>query len=153
MATARDWASDLSTLGRIAFDTNALIYLLEGQQPHAGRVAEAMWRVERGLAVGVVSTIVEMELLVRPIRDQRFDVVERIDLLFRNVRTMLIREVDRAVARLAAGMRARMNLKAPDALIAATAVAEGCDAIIGNDRDFAVRVRQDIPYLRLDDYV
>jgi predicted nucleic acid-binding protein len=153
VASTRDWASDLSKLGRIAFDTNALIYLLEGQEPHVGRVAEALWRVERGLAVGVVSTIVEMEVLVRPIRDQRFDVVERVDMLFRNVRTLLIREVDRTVARLAAGLRARTNLKTPDALIAATAVAEGCDAIIGNDQDFAVRVQQDIPYLRLDDYV
>ena len=119
MVAARDWASDLGALGRIAFDTNALIYLLEGQQPQGGLVAEALWRIERGAAIGVVSTVVEMELLVRPFREQRLDVVERVDFLLRNVRTIVVRPMDRAVARLAADLRSRTRLQTPDAIIGA----------------------------------
>jgi predicted nucleic acid-binding protein len=140
-------------LHRIAFDTNALIYLLEGHQPHMQLVAEAFSRVERGEAIGVISTMVEMELLVQPLREQRLDVVDRIELMLRNVRTIVVRPVDRGIARSAAALRARSRLGAPDAIIAATAVAEACDAIIGNDSAFASRVSGNIRYLRLDDYI
>lgn len=145
------WLARVAGLRRIAFDTNALIYLFEEREPHSDLVATALERVEQGHALGVVSTIVEMELLVRPLRQRDDAFVVRLDLFLRNERNLVLRNVDRAVARSAAAIRAYTGMNAPDALIAATAALEGCDAIIGNDRDFARR--SEVPYLILDDYV
>ena len=149
MASAA-WDARIAGLQRLAFDTNALIYLFEGREPHADLVAAMLGRVEGGHALGIVSTIVEMELLVRPLRQQDFAFVVGLDLFLRNERNWVLRDVDRAVARSAAAIRANSGMKAPDALIAATAALEGCDAIIGNDRGFARA--SDVPYLVLDDY-
>lgn len=144
------WHARIAGLRRVAFDTNALIYLFEDREPQVDLVAAVLGRVEGGHALGIVSTIVEMELLVRPLREQDFAFVVGLELFLRNERNWVVRNVDREVARSAAAIRANTGMKAPDALIAATAVLEGCDAIIGNDRDFA-RL-SDVPYLVLDDY-
>ena len=144
------WHARIAGLRRVAFDTNALIYLFEGQEPHADLVAAVLGRVEGGHALGIVSTVVEMELLVRPLRQQDFAFVVGLDLFLRNERNWVLRDVDRAVARSAAAIRANTGMKTPDALIAATAALEGCDAIIGNDRGFARH--SEVPYLILDDY-
>lgn len=149
--TMATWEARVSGLRRIAFDTNALIYLFEGLQPYAEMVAAALHQVERGNAVGVISTIVEMELLVRPLRDQDLGFVDRLNLFLTNERNFVVRGVDSLVARTAAAMRARSNLGTPDALIAATAAVEHCDAIIGNDYEFSKRSTE-VPYLRLDSY-
>jgi predicted nucleic acid-binding protein len=126
--------------------------MLEGIEPYSTMVREALRQVEQGHVVGVVPAIVEMEIVVRPLREDRLDVVERVDFLLRNVPNLIIREIDSPVARIAAGLRAFRRLKAPDALIGAAALAEGCDAIIGNDYEFARRVTG-VAYLRLDDFV
>ena len=149
--TMPTWEARISGLRRIAFDTNSLIYLFEGLQPYAEMVAAALHQVERGNAVGVISTIVEMELLVRPLRDQDLGFVDRLNLFLTNERNFVVRGVDSLVARTAAAMRARSRLATPDALIAATAAVEHCDAIIGNDYAFAKRSTE-VPYLRLDSY-
>ena len=145
------WTEIIHSLRRIAFDANALIYFLEGVQPHAGLVQKALWQVERGAAVGIVPTIVEMEIVVQPLREDRIDIVEHVDFLLRNVRNLAVVDIDSRIARIAAGLRAHNRLKPPDALIGAAAIAEGCDAIIGNDYEFAKRITG-VDYLRLDHY-
>ena len=146
------WQTRIQDLRRIAFDTNALIYLFEGREPYAEMVAAALGRIELGEAVGVLSTIVELELLVRPLREQNIRFVLRLDLFLRNERNIVLRPVDRPVARAAATLRARTNLKVPDAIIAATAAVERCDAIIGNDAEVARRSTE-VPYLQLSGFV
>lgn len=146
------WQARVAGLQRVAFDTNALIYLFEGREPYAAMVAEAMDRIELGEAVGVLSTIIELELLVRPLREQNLSFVVRLDLFLRNERNIVLRPVDRPVARAAAAIRARTNLKVPDAILAATAAVERCDAIIGNDAEVARRSTE-VPYLQLSSFV
>ncbi len=139
-------------LRRIAFDSNVLIYLMEKREPYAPYVVEAVSLIERGPAVGVISPVVEMELLVRPLRVGDTSTQERIELFFRSTPNLLIRSVDRAIARRAARVRASTRLRAIDAIIVATAIEERCDAIIGNDAAMASQVTG-IPYLYLEDYV
>ena len=102
--------------------------------------------------MGLISTIVEMELLVKPLRDRNFSTVNRIEVFLRGTPNLIVRSLDRVVARRAADVRARTGLAQFDAVIAATAMEERCDAIIGNDGMFASRVTG-IPYLYLDDYI
>ena len=147
-----NWQNQLSSLRRIGFDTNALIYILEDREPYATYVSQAFRLMERGHLVGVISTIVELEILVKPMRDRDDDAQDRVETFLQQRPNLSIRPVDRMIARRAANIRARTRLLPMDAIIVATAVEERCDAIIGNDSMMAARTT-DIPYLYLNDYV
>ncbi len=69
-----------------------------------------------------------------------------------DARGMHVVEMDRQIARVGAELRAATGLDLADAVIVATALATGCDAIVGNDERCARRVR-DVPYFLLDDLV
>ena len=146
------WAERLGTIRRVALDSNAVIYAVEGTQPYAALMAHALGRIARRLMTGLVFTLVEMEVLVKPLREQDEPARERAEFFFRAMPNLSVRGVDRGVARRAALIRAMTRLPAPDAIIVATALESGCDAIVGNDRRMA-RQSTAIPYLCLDDYV
>lgn len=61
-------------------------------------------------------------------------------------------EVSRAVARRAASIRADAGIGLIDAIVAATAVTEGCSVLVSNDRKFR-RLAGEIRYVHLDDHV
>jgi predicted nucleic acid-binding protein len=75
--------------------------------------------------------------------------------------------VSRAVLLAAADVRAKTNLKTPDAVVAGSAIVAGCGAIVGNDKSFERLARVDkdawvmfdsrvnpVPaYVHLDDFV
>ena len=108
--------------------------------------------MEQDLAVGFVSVVVELELMVGPLRAQDAAGVEQMQMLLNVMPNLVVRPVDRDVARHAARIRAATGLRAPDAIITASAILDRCDAIVGNDRTMARRV-QGVRYLCLDDYV
>ena len=149
---ASDWTRQLLGLRRVGFDSNALIYLLEGRQPYAAYVAEITTAMERGYVKGFISTIVEMELLVKPLRERNVAVRDRIEMFLRQMPNLVVRPVNRVIARRAAEVRARTRLAPMDSIIVATGLEDRCDAIVGNDSLIASR-SQGIPYLYLDDYV
>ena len=146
------WRDDLASLRRVCFDSNALIYAVEERQPYASLVNEVLRMLQAGEAEGFMSTLVEMELLVKPMQDRDSAAINRIEVFLRETPNLFSRPVDRLIARRTADVRARTKLRTVDAVIAATAVEEGCDAIIGNDSEFA-RLVVGVPYLYLDDYV
>ncbi len=152
LAMIQQWLEELGTHRRVALDTNVVIYFLGGIPPYHELALHLHQLLGRGLLLGVVSTIVEAEVLTKPIRDQDQGAVDQAEIFFRATPNLVVRSVDSAVARRAAMVRARTQLLLPDAIIAATALEERCDAIIGNDRRMASQLRE-IPYVSLDDYV
>jgi len=94
-----------------------------------------------------VSVVTETELLVRPEREGNSEAKERIqDLLSED--GIFVVEMDRQIARRAAALRAEHGLRLADAIIVATGIETGCDALVGND---AVWQRQtDIPFVYLE---
>ena len=146
------WTRELATLRRVAFDSSALIYALEGTVLYASLVSEVLAMLGRGGVQGVVSTVVELELLVRPTREGDRPAMDQVALLLEETPNLAIRPLDRAIARRAAEVRALTGLSASDAVVVATALEERCDAIIGNDWRMASRTKG-VRHLYLDDYV
>jgi predicted nucleic acid-binding protein len=142
----------LALLRRVTFDSNALIYALEGTQPYAPLVWEALAMTARGMIRGVVPTVVALELLANPMRDCDGRAIDRIDLLLDTESNLLIRPLDRATSRRAATVRTQTGLSLADAVVVATALEERCDAVIGNDWRMASRAKA-VRHLHLDDYV
>lgn len=137
--------------GRICFDSNALIYLLDRVQPYFPWLLLLFESVAGGERVAVVSVISEMEVMVKPLRDEDFDGLNRLDDALAHPSVVVV-ALDRGIARRAAAIRAALDLSVPDAVVAATALEAGCDLIVGNDKQFAQRMRE-IPYIYLDDVV
>ena len=89
--------------------------------------------LESGFVTATVSTVVEAETLVGPLRAHDRPAIENVELFFRNAPNLRFRSLDRTIARRAAEVRATTRLRLPDAVIVATALEERCDALIGND--------------------
>lgn len=146
------WLDDMSEFRQVGLDTNVIIYSLENVAPYQELTGQVLRLMDRGLIVGHVSTVVETEVLVKPMRDRNRRALETIELFFRNSPNLVIRSVDRTVARRAAAVRAASRLSLPDATIVATALEDRCDVLIGNDSSVA-RYASGIPYLYLNDYL
>ena len=106
-------------------------------------------QVYHGHKAGIVSVISELEVLVRPLREGTWLDIERARVLL-DAPNLQVIDLDRRTTRMAAEIRAQTGLNLADAAIVATAVATGCDVVVGNDARCAERVRE-VPYLLLDE--
>lgn len=84
---------------------------------------------------GFASTIAVAEVLVQPLRTNNKDLTERYEAVLSDSHSFQLEPVTVAVGRRAADLRARYNLRTPDALHVATAIVSGCDAFLTNDAD------------------
>jgi predicted nucleic acid-binding protein len=127
----------LSDVGRLGCDTAPLIYLMERHPDFGPPVVDVARRVDEGAVVLVASTITLTELLIRPLRLGRIDLVAAYRALLEHHRHVELVDIDAEVAVRAAELRARHRLRTPDALQIAAAIHAGCDAFLTNDRDLA----------------
>lgn len=157
----------LQSFRRLNLDTCAVIYFLDETGPYRELVGDAFRLAAAGRLELVLPGIAQMELLVGPLRRGRPDLVETVIDVTERFPNLRVAEMSRRVLLAAAAIRAASGLKAPDALIVATAAVERCDATLGNDGDCwrrasavpevtlpgAAGALAVPPYLRLSDYV
>lgn len=148
MGTLEDTLAAHTTIG---VDTMPFIYLWE-RNPSYLAVSEALFRYLKTPDVqGITSLITLIEVCVLPQRQGRQDLVqeyERVLLDSQQVKTLVI---DAAMARRAIALRARHNLRVPDALQIAAALEAGATAFVTNDR--RLEAVPDLTVLVLDDYL
>lgn len=141
------WVDDLygKTVG---LDTSPLIFFIEKHGTYIDVVRPSFLAVDRGEMRVVTSTIALLEVLVHPIRcgDETL-AHEYNDILLTspNISTFPLTP---AMAQAAAELRAEHNLKTPDAIQLATAIAHGAVAFLTNDRDFGAVSGMDILKVR-----
>ena len=123
---------ELSRCRRVNLDTNILIYYLGGESRYAGLVKGLFRLVDEGSLEIVISAIVQMELLVAPIRKGDFNAMERVVDLTERQPNLEVAQVSRVIVGGAAWLRAD-GLEVPDALIVATGIVTQCDAALTND--------------------
>ena len=123
----------LSGVTRLGFDTAPVIYFVEANPQYDALVTSVFQQATNGVFQGVTSIVTLSEVLVQPFirRDIRLQQEYR-DLLLnsRNFQTLPIGAV---IAERAADLRARYNLRTPDALQIAAALNAGCEAFLTND--------------------
>ena len=126
---------ELSDRPRVAWDTSATIYYLERAEPFYGSLAEQFGRLQRVGGSLVLSVVVYHELLVGPWKQQDWEAVGRV-VLFCRRRPVELADLTPTVIRRSAPLRATTGLATPDSLIIATAQAQRCAEIVGNDRQW-----------------
>jgi predicted nucleic acid-binding protein len=122
--------------GTVYVDTNAVIYRVECIEPYFTAAARLWDALDRGLAAVATSELTLLETLVKPLRTGNAVLAT----LFRNVLLgtvgLTCLPITRAVLETAAQVRAALNLKTPDAIHAAPALAAGCVLFVTNDVGF-----------------
>lgn len=123
----------LKELSSLYIETSPIIYFVEENPTYIDRMDTIMNAAANGDIQAISSTLILTEVLVHPLREEN-------DKLIQSYRTVLVKSKDfqlvpitTSVAEIAADLRARYNLRTPDALHVATAIDAGCDAFLTND--------------------
>jgi len=107
--------------------------------------------MENGKWAGVTSAITLMEINVRPWQLEREEAARKYETVLVNFPNLTILDIDRDVARLASQLRARYNVRPPDALQVAASLQAGAKAFLTNDKRLSI-LQTIIEILILDDF-
>jgi predicted nucleic acid-binding protein len=136
----------------IGLDTTIFIYHVEANQKYLPLTRNILRYIESGQGHGIISTVVVMELTVHPWRINRGDVARQYEALLVNFPNLKFVDVTREVARQAAQLRAKYNLRPADALQVATAMVNGATVWVSNDKQLK-RLEPAIEVIILEDFV
>ena len=121
----------------IALDTVGIVYFLEKHPIHFLPAARLFNRLEAGEIFGIMSTLVFAELLVPAYRNDKKKLADAIQRVLSNFPNLTLLPVTVEISRSAAELRARHNLRTPDAIHVATALAGNADYFVTNDRQLS----------------
>jgi len=126
-------ADALKDVGRLYIETAPLIYYVETKPTYIARMDAIIDTVENQTIRAYSSVITLAEVLIQPLRtgDETLEQEYR-DILVNSGGYQLV-PTTIPVAESAADLRARYNLRTPDALHVASALRAGCDAFLTND--------------------
>ncbi|MBU4373378.1 MAG: PIN domain-containing protein [Euryarchaeota archaeon] len=116
---------------RIGLDTNVIIYYIEEHPVFLKKVEPLIERIVEGKAIGITSYVTLLELLVKPIKEERFDLVEQYKTILMTQLEMV--PLDESVSLRAAELRAKYGIKTPDAIQLASVIFKNGDVFITND--------------------
>jgi predicted nucleic acid-binding protein len=142
----------LNKLGTVGIDTPIFIYHLEANERYLNISQKCLSSLENGRWHGITSTISLMEINVHPWRVGREDVARKYETLLMNFPNLEIVNIDRDVARIAAQLRARFEVRPPDALQVAASLVMGAHGFLTNDHRLSV-LGPITEILVLDDYI
>ncbi len=116
---------------RIGLDTNVLIYYIEEHPVYLTKVEPLIDKIVYGEAIGITSYVTLIELLVKPIKEKRLDLVEQYKEILTNELDMV--PLDESVSLKAAELRAKYGIKTPDAIQLASVISKNGEVFITND--------------------
>jgi predicted nucleic acid-binding protein len=136
----------------IGLDTSIFIYFLENNELYGKLAQITINGIEKGKWEGVTSAITLMEITIRPWQLGRESIAREYEAVLVHFPNLSIVDVDRNVARVAAQLRARYNVAAPDALQVAASLSFGAKAFLTNDKRLS-KLQELIDVIVLDDFV
>lgn len=125
----------LENFSLVAFDTAPIIYFVEANANYDALVTKIFQRVDTAEIIGVTSVISLCEVLVHPLRNRNQTLKQLYLDILHNSPNFFTKPINYSIAERAAELRAKYNLRTPDALQIATALENSCDAFLCNDKD------------------
>jgi predicted nucleic acid-binding protein len=135
----------------IGLDTSVFIYHLEAHPVYLPLTKQLLNGVQAGRWQAVTGTITIMELTVPAWRLGQETAARQYEAILANFPHLALVDVTRDVARHAAQLRARFNVRPADALQVAASLDANATAFVTNDRNLA-RLQPVIDVVILDDY-
>lgn len=119
----------------IGLDTSPFIYFVERNRPYVNVMREIFKRITDGDFKACSSVITLTEVLVQPLRQENQSLADEYrDLLYNGINFKLL-PLNASIAQRAAELRAKYNLRTPDALQIAAALENACEAFLCNDKN------------------
>lgn len=128
----------------IGLDTAPFIYFVEENQIYINLVDKLFNSIAMGELRAVTSVITLLEVMVHPYRRNDEALAIRYRDILLNSEGLTTYPLDQGTAEVAAGLRARFNLRTPDAIQIATAANQGATFFLTNDSHLP-----DLPALRV----
>lgn len=120
--------------GKLVFlDTAPLIYFIEGHTEYQQKLEKLFALNDEGGFKFITSSVTLLEVLVKPLKDGENKIVEQYKTILTNAAGIDIFEITTAISIKAAGLRAKYNMRTPDALQIATAIEWHADYFLTND--------------------
>lgn len=117
----------------VCLDTAPLIYFIEGHSSYQPVLARLFDFNERGGFSFLTSTVTLLEVLVKPLREGQATIAKQYKDILTSAKGIEITNVTAAIAEQAAFLRAKYNLRTPDAIQLATAIELRADYFLTND--------------------
>jgi predicted nucleic acid-binding protein len=124
----RDFASKT-----VFLDTAPLIYFMEGHSAYQPVLARLFALNDEGVFSFVTSSVTLLEVLVKPLREGQTAIAQQYRDILTTAAGIEVFDVTSAIAEQAAQLRAKYNLRTPDAIQVATAIELGADYFLTND--------------------
>ncbi|MDD3268356.1 MAG: PIN domain-containing protein [Syntrophomonadaceae bacterium] len=153
MARIEPFIKIISNYHNIMLDSNAIIYFLDGTPVFFEFMQGFFELLEQGRLKATISVISEAELLVKPYRENNSSAIEAVNFFLEEFPNLKICPVSREISRQAAKIRAKSDIRLPDAIILATAVHNNCDLMLGNDLKLMYKAKPYLPVIILNEYV
>jgi predicted nucleic acid-binding protein len=119
----------------IFLDTAPIIYYIEDHPKFRIKLNELFELNATGKIHFQSSVLSLLEVLILPIRKKRFDIAELYQQILSNSDNFELFEITPEIAIKSAELRARYNLKTPDAIQIATAIIKKADHFLTNDNE------------------
>jgi uncharacterized protein len=117
----------------IALDTCVWIYHFENHPIYSSWTRQVLHTLSTEQYSTVMSEVSMLEILVQSLRLGLSEAAKNYQVLLDNFPNLIIYPVTRQVALNAAKLRAKYNLRTPDALILATGIVQGATLMVTND--------------------
>ncbi len=117
----------------VCLDTAPLIYFIEGHSIYQSVLEKLFNLNEKGGFSFITSTVTLLEVLVKPLREGHNNIAKQYRDILTNARGFEIFDVTSAIAEQAALLRAKYNLRTPDAIQLATSIEAKADYFLTND--------------------
>lgn len=125
----------LRTAQTVGLDSAIFIYHFEEHPRYKELCAEAFDLMEAGAIQAVTSTVTLIEVLVQPLAKGEQDLYSRYEQYLRFGPSLTLRSLDPDLALRAAQLRARYQIRTPDAIQLAAALEFGAHLFLTNDDD------------------
>lgn len=149
----QEFLSDLAEAKEVCLDSSILIYHLEDIKPYSFLTASLITKVAQGELDLTISTLSLTELLTQPYRQKNEEKISRFEEFIFSLPYTSFIEVNLAIAKEAARLRAIYNIRTPDAILMATAINKKVDIFLTNDEILKKVSREKVSVLVLEDFI
>lgn len=137
---------------RIMFDTAPIIYFIEEHKNFGGITEEILGLIRENREYYAFSSVITLaEVLAQPLRKSNKQLVEKYRQFLLNASNFTLYSIDPIIAEKAAELRAKYEIRMPDAMQLAVAIENGATLFITNDKD--LKKVEEIEVLVLEDYL
>lgn len=124
----------LTRNGSVCIDSVTFIYFIEENKKYFSVVRDIFCLVDEGKIKAFSSYLTLLEVLVRPLRQQRLDLVNKYKEILSTAKGFTLFPINGEIAEQGARIRALYNFRVPDAIQLATALCQGAGAFVTNDK-------------------